>query len=39
MEKIQIYMKKNTNVRVRNVKEYLKKVNIYIYIYIYKPIK
>ena len=32
MEKIQIYMKKNTN--VRNVKEYLKKVNIYIYIYI-----
>ena len=35
MEKIQIYMKKNTN--VRNVKEYLKKVNIYIYIY--KPIK
>ena len=30
---MQIYMQKN--VSVKNVKEYIKKVNIYIYIYIY----
>ena len=34
---IQIYTKKNIN--VKNVKEYVKKVNIYIYIYIYKYTK
>ena len=34
---IQIYTKKNIN--VKNVKEYVKKVNIYIYINIQKAIK